>query len=161
MIRESQYPRRDWTIHDYRRVNKTHHLSAYKIHVPIWNGTQGCFTPFHEWSTKPDLSWYQAYNRSKHDRQQQFKEANFQNLLSAVSGLVALLSSQFRTEDFSPGPQAISAEGNSFYHTEPALGGFFHIEFPSDWSEPEKYDFDWSELKKAPHRFQKYDYNTL
>ena len=142
-------------------MNRLTHLSAYKIHVPIWNGTQGCFTPFHEWSTKPDLSWYQAYNRSKHDRQQQFKEANFQNLLSAVSGLVALLSSQFRTEDFSPGPQAISAEGNSFYHTEPALGGFFHIEFPSDWSEPEKYDFDWSELKKAPHRFQKYDYNTL
>ena len=154
-------PENKWTIHDYRKVNKTHHLSSYRVHIPIWDGTESVFQPFGEWSTSQDLSWYQAYNKSKHDRQTAFRQASFKNLLSSVTGLLALLSSQFRTENFSPAARLRAVEGYSYYSTEPALGGLFHIEFPGDWTEDEKYDFDWSKLKGQADRFQKIDYDKI
>lgn len=49
---------------------------------------------------------------------------------------------------------------DSYYSTEPALGGLFHIEFPDDWSDEEKYDFNWSDLKTQADRFQKIDYDS-
>ena len=90
-------PEKRWNIHDYRKVNKTHHLSAYKVHIPIWEGTSSVYEPFKQWSSSKDLSWYQAYNKSKHDRRFEFKEANLENLLNSVAGLLVLLSSQFGT----------------------------------------------------------------
>lgn len=150
-----------WNIHNYRIVNKTHHLSSYKVFIPIWDGTQSTFKPFADWAKTNDLFWYQAYNSSKHDRKSAFKKANFSNLLNAVAGLLVLLSSQFRTENFASGSIALATEGNDYYSGEPALGEFFHIEFPNDWSEEEKYNFNWDELKKEPDRFQKIDYDNI
>ena len=154
-------PEKKWSIHNYRIVNKTHHLSSYKVHVPIWEGTQSVFDPFVQWATSTELPWYQAYNRSKHDRKIAFREANFGNLLNAVTGLLVLLSSQFETQDFAPGSTLMAVHTDSYYSTEPALGGFFHIEFPNDWREEEKYDFNWAELKQQPDRFQKIDYDKI
>jgi hypothetical protein len=108
-----------------------------------------------------ELFWYQAYNKSKHDRHDQFKEANLKNLLNSVAGLLVVLSSQFGTQDFSPGEELVTANGNGYYSTSPAWGGFFHIEFPNDWSEDEKYDFNWSDLKKQADRFQRIDYDKI
>jgi hypothetical protein len=152
---------KNWNIHDYRKVNNTHHLTAYRVHMPIWEGTKSVYEPFKEWSGSSDLSWYQAYNKSKHDRRLAFKEANFENLLTAITGLLVLLSSQFHTEDFAPGPTLLAAEVDSYYSTEPALGGLFHIEFPDDWSDEEKYNFNWSDLKTQLDRFQKIDYDSI
>jgi hypothetical protein len=154
-------PEKKWNIHNYKKVNKTHHLSSYKVHVPIWDGAQSVFEPFREWGANADLSWYKAYNKSKHDRTIAFREANFGNLLNSVAGLLVLLSSQFGTQDFAPGSTSLSVNTDSYYSTEPALGGFFHIEFPTDWSDDEKYDFNWSDLKHQPDRFQKLDYDKV
>lgn len=150
-----------WTIRDYRKVNVTHHLSSYKVIIPIWSGEKSIFTPFKEWNSKSSLSWYQAYNSSKHDRHNEFKKANFENLLNALSALVVILSSQFCAESFSTGNDFIKLESNSYYNTESAIGGFFHIEFPNDWSEEEIYDFDWAELSRQPNRFDKIDYDKI
>ena len=49
-----------------------------------------------------------GYNAAKHDRHKQFKEANFGNLIDAVAGLVALLSSQFGDYDFE-GPYSLTS----------------------------------------------------
>lgn len=156
-------PEKTWNINDYKKVNKTHHLSSYKVIVPIWSGMSTTFTPFSAWEIDEPLPWYQAYNKCKHDRQNEFKKANFRNLLNAVSGLLILLSSQFRTEDFSPGTSSISVQGDCYYYynTEPALGEFFHIEFPADWTDDEKYDFNWSDLRNQEDRFQKIDFNAI
>ncbi|RLC26582.1 MAG: hypothetical protein DRH37_11570 [Deltaproteobacteria bacterium] len=151
---------RNWNIHNYKIVNKTHHLASYKVYIPIWDGEKSIFKPFAQWGdTTTELSWYQAYNRSKHDRKIAFKESNFGNLLNAVTGLLVLLSSQFGTQDFTPENTTLSVSIDSYYATEPALGGFFHIEFPSDWREEEKYNFNWADLKQQPDRFQKIDYD--
>jgi len=154
-------PDKRWNIHHYKKINKTHRLSSYKVHIPIWDGHNSIFEPFKEWNTQPELSWYQSYNKSKHDRSNQFKEANLLNLLSAISGLIALLSSQFRTEDFSPGSRGHAVSGYDYYSGDSAIGGFFRVEFPEDWDESEKYEFNWSELKKEHDRFQKLDYDNI
>ena len=150
-----------WNIHDYWKINTTHHLSAYKVHIPIWNGTKSIFEPFKQWAAAPELSWYKAYNSSKHDRQNEFKKANLENLLNSVAGLLVLLSSQFGTQDFSTAGAVLGINTDNYYSTSPALGDFFHIEFPNDWRDEEKYGFNWSELKKQPNRFQKIDYNRI
>ena len=155
-------PEKSWNIIDYKKVNKTHRLSSYTVHIPIWSGSRGVIKPFEEWNNGDTLSWYQAYNKSKHDRQNEFHQASFLNLVNAVSGLLVLLSSQFRTESFTPGESTgIGCNVDSYYTTEPALGGFFHIEFPNDWPTNEQYDFDWSILKQQSQRFNKINYDNV
>ena len=152
---------KDWNIHDYKKVNTTHHLTSYKVFLPIWSGVKSCFEPFKPWAGAAELGWYQAYNSSKHDRQNEFQKANFENLLNAVAGLLVLLSSQFGTQEFSTDNTTLAINTDSYYSTSPALGGFFHIEFPSDWQDAEKYDFNWATLKTQADRFQKIDYNAI
>jgi hypothetical protein len=154
-------PERRWNIKSYKAVNKSHHLSSYAVHIPIWDGAGSTFKPFKEWDTGDSLGWYQAYNKSKHDRKTEFREANLENLLNAISALLVLLSSQFRTEDFAPGSPSLALSGYDYYSSESALGGYFLIDFPDDWREDEKYDFNWSDLKQESDRFEKLDYDNL
>ena len=145
----------------YKKINRTHHLSSYQVILPIWNGTTKIFEPFKKWSEGNGLFWYQAYNESKHNRQDLFKKANLENLLNAVCALLIVLSSQFLTEDFSAGPRILSTSGDEYHEMSPALGEYFRIAFPTDWKDDEKYDFDWSVLKNQNERFEKIDYNKL
>jgi hypothetical protein len=154
-------PENQWNIQNYKIVDRTHHLSSYCIHVPIWDGTESTFRPFYNWKAGEILNWYQAYNKSKHDRKIEFRQANLKNLINSVAGLLVLISSQFGTQDFSTGNTLISVSVPRYYSTEPAIGGFFHIDFPDDWSEDEKYDFNWEELKNQADRFNKIDYENI
>ena len=152
----------EWNIKDYQIVNKTHHLDSYKVGIPIWNEREKIFRPFESWKNDEPLIWYQAYNKSKHDRMDHFADANFENLLMAISGLFVLLSSQFKTESFSPGTPSLSVgRGYSYYDGEFGIGDFFTIYFPNDWDDEEKYDFNWSDLQKENVRFQKIDYDKI
>lgn len=150
-----------WNIDDFKIVNKTHHLDNYEVELPFWKGEKGVKRPFENWKINQPLPWYQAYNQSKHDRQNRFHEANLENLLSAFSGLFVLLSSQFRTESFSTGGQSLGISVDSYFAGEFGLGGFLMIKFPDNWTEEEMYDFDWSYLKNQEQRFEKIDYNNL
>jgi len=153
---------KNWNlINDYYQVNKTHHLDSYKVSIPIWRGYKSQFTPFIEWKSQKTLSWYSAYNYCKHDRQDKFCYASFENLLNAVAGLFVLLSSQFRTEDFSPKNRGLAVSGNDYYKGKSGLGGFFRIIFPDDWEDNEKYCFDWNVLKDQSDKFNKIDYNLI
>jgi hypothetical protein len=72
-----------------------------------------------------------------------------------------LLSSQFCTQEFSPSTRSLAVSGYDYYDGQPALGGFFRIEFPTDWPEDELYEFDWESLKNEPDRFNKINYNLI
>ena len=144
----------DWKMTDYRKLNVTHHLSSYEVRIPIWEGTRGTRSPFAPWSVAGSLCWYQAYNAAKHDRHNKFHLANFNNLLDAACGLVALLSAQFITFDFQPHGLGIGYGGpeDGF---ETAIGGYFHVKFPTDWATADRYDFDWQALESDPNPFQR------
>jgi len=85
----------------YKKIDITHHLSSFEVILPIWNGPQRIIKPFESWKSGKSPNWYKAYNASKHDRQDEFKKANMENLIDAVSGLLVVLSSQFRDQEFS------------------------------------------------------------
>jgi hypothetical protein len=162
--------RRSLNIRDYRKVDATHHLSSYKVMLPIWNGSPLILKPFEPWKPArglPDhpgglsLPWYQAYNASKHDRQDEFKKANLENLITAVAGLLVLISSQFCGEDFTAGPRLFAASGYEYHPMEASIGSLFRIEYPEDWADAELYEFDWTMLKTQKDRFEKIDFDAI
>jgi hypothetical protein len=154
---------------DYRKVDVTHHLSSYEVMLPIWSGTPPILNPFAEWRAERGravnggvaLPWYQAYNTSKHDRHVEFKKANFENLVMAVAGLLVLISSQFRNEDFSAGPVLLATEGHYFHSMEASTGSLFRIKYPDDWADDELYDFDWQTLRTRTDCFEKINFDAI
>jgi hypothetical protein len=154
---------------DYRKVDETHHLSSYVVVLPIWNGAPPFLRPFEPWKAcrglpKPggiSLPWYKAYNDSKHDRHDEFKKANFWNLLMAVAGLLVLISSQFRNQDFTAGSDTLGVSGYDYHPMEPSIGSLFRIKYPDDWTDAELYDFDWTVLKGQSDRFEKIDFDAI
>ncbi len=153
-------PEKNWNINDFKIVNKTHHLDDYSIIFPHWHGIKNERFPFRQWKNNEPLTWYQAYNKCKHDRLHNFEQASLGNLLDAFSGLCVLLSSQFRTESFSTGSDSLAVNTDNYYGGGFGIGGFLIVDFPSDWTEDEMYEFDWDKLKKEGNRFRKIDYDA-
>jgi len=151
----------DWKMNDYRKIEKTHLLSAYEVKVPTWTGSQSIRKPFVSWANGNGLPWYKAYNTTKHDRHSQFEQARLEHALDACCGLLALLSAQFETNDFGPGSALMAMEDTSGDGMESAIGGYFRVRFPIDFPQDLRYDFDWQKLKSEADPFQIFDYNSL
>ncbi|KTD16392.1 hypothetical protein [Legionella jordanis] len=96
---------------------------------------------------------------TKHDRHEEFKEANFENLIKAVTGLLVLLSSQFYTYDFSSGPTFLALENDPNDDTESGIGGYFRVKFPKLLSN-ECYDFEYTDIQNSSSFFVHYPYPT-
>jgi len=161
-------PSRPLNMKDYRKVDASHHLSSYEAMLPIWNGTPPIFKPFGAWRpvrglpnpSGLSLPWYQAYNASKHDRHDEFKKANLENLVMAVAGLLVLVTSQFSNQAFDAGPVLLST-GDNYHPMEASIGSLFRIKYPDDWIDAECYDFDWAVLVNQSDRFAKFDYDAI
>ncbi len=154
-------PSTDWNINDFMLINKTHHLDKYIIELPVWNGQSNIRRPFEKWHNNEMLPWYKAYNSSKHDRINNFTEANFEHLIDAFCGLFALLSSQFRLDSFEPGPDYYETSGYNYYGGGFGIGKYLIVDFPDNWTDDEKYEFDWMQLEVNDERFNKINYNVL
>jgi hypothetical protein len=155
----------DLSMKDYRLTNKSHHLSAYEVRLPGWRGDQGIRKPFAAWvSPEGGLKWYQAYNKSKHDRHNCFHLATFEALVDAIAGLAVLMSAQFHQEDYAPGPKSIAVTGAYSYEAddgmESSVGEFFRVRFPTDWTEAEAYSFDWEQLSHEADPFSCFNYEA-
>jgi len=163
ILKENIYSKEKYlNMGDYKKLNVTHGLSSYKVRLPIWDGVSHIRQPFGNWADNEPLVWYSAYNSTKHDRHNEFKNANFKNLIDAVCGLLVILSSQFHTNDFSPGPTLLACEGG--YHNdgmECAIGDYFRINFPNDWPKEDRYDFNWQNIQDEQHLFQKINYDEI
>ena len=151
------------TMTDYRLVNASHRLSAYEVRIPEWKGSLGSRRPFASWEQgDSSLSWYKAYNKSKHDRHESFRLATFNSLIDAMCGLVVVLSSQFFDEDYSSVAKSLNISSDYSYGTDDgmnsAIGGYFRVAFPSDWPEDDCYDFDWGALKGLDDPFDEFDH---
>lgn len=148
---------------DYAIIDRSHRLSAYEVALPLWLGTHRVRKPFEPWSTGGALSWYQAYNKSKHDRHHNFNKATFENLLDAMGALAVVLSAQFHDEDYSPNSKSLGVGYG--YDTgdgmETGVGGYFRIKFPTDWPLEDRYDFDWQQLRNEPKPIEQFNYDQL
>jgi hypothetical protein len=161
ILRENGYSRLgDWNMRDYKKIEKTHFLSAYEVKIPNWTGIRALRSPFAQWASGAKLPWYEAYNISKHDRRSQFKKATFKHLIDASCGLLVLLSAQFGRHEFSPG-NILLAVGGPSDGMESGIGGYFRVRFPVNWPQDLRYDFDWQELKNEQDPFRTIDYSKI
>jgi len=142
-------------ISDFKLINKSHKLSSYEVKLPIWKGNNNIRKPFENWSGETNPSWWEVYNKTKHNRHLNFEKATFGNLSDAICGLIALLSAQFQDTDFS------SIDIMCFESSVlPAIGGYFYVKYPI-WEEDEKYDFNWTELEQEQNPIDKFNYNSI
>jgi len=155
ILTENGYRSGNWDTKDYLKLDATHRLSSYQVKFPIWHGTENVRVPFLNWASQKTLDWYQAYNQTKHNRHDQFEQANLRNLSDAIAGLVALLASQFSTYDFSYKTVfADDIDAQRLGGFSLAIGDYFHVKFPADWPIEQRYCFNWDELKTDPEPFQ-------
>jgi len=155
-----------WNFNDYKKINKSHHLSSYEVLFPYWGDNQTkIFTPFIDLISKDSPNWYKEYHSVKHNRVKNFKNANYENLLNAFSGLFVVLTSQFKQGNIKAGLKylgGISGEtpltGQGEFHE--GIGNFLLIKLPQDWGPDEYYDFNWRDLEQTGDPFQHYDYNV-
>lgn len=151
---------------DYNKLEVTHMLSSYKVNIPHWRGQYGIRTPFSCWSnpSKPNPKWYNAYHETKHNRVAGFENANFENIIDAVSALLIILSSQFYTHDFSSGHVFLVAESDMQNDgMEPGIGGYLRIQFPT-WPDEKRYSFTYQDIKDNsynPDFYEKIDYTKI
>lgn len=159
-------PRKDkMNTEDYKLIEHSHMLSGYSVKLPQWMGTKGIFQPFKEWkkkSAKSGLSWYTAYNNTKHGRAELFDQAEFQHMMHALAGLQVILFAQYRDEDFhSPNFMTWSSEPHGHAGYKHGIGNIFLIKPPTKWPKKKLYDFNWQTLEAQSDPFNKFDYNGL
>jgi|NGEPerStandDraft_6_1074524.scaffolds.fasta_scaffold85377_1 hypothetical protein len=144
---------------DYVKLENTHRLSSYKAKVPLWHGSKSIRIPFENWGPEhPSPAWYRAYNKSKHDRYNEFEGATFEQMIDAVCGLFVVLSSQFHTQDFAPGASHLVTEDQVGDGMENGIGDYFRVYFPDDWPADDRYEFDWETIKNDQNPFRTIDY---
>ena len=148
-----------WSMKDYRKVDRSHFLSRYQAKMPIWTGQKKIFRPFRPWPDDQPLGWYQDYNAAKHDRHGSFKKATFGNVIEAYSALSIVLFAQFRDETFD-GPDLLALEGTT------DADGFDYgpsrniLIKPADLPEGERYTFNWQSLRDEEEPFVSFDYSS-
>lgn len=122
--------------------------------------------PFESWrlnaaSSNPhSLSWYTAYNATKHNRATALNEASLENLIYAVTGLLVVLSAQYHTNDFGPITYMIRPERPSA-EFEIGIGGYFSVKFPDNVPLAERYEFTWPYIENDPQPFEKFNYTNV
>jgi len=105
-------------ITDYFTLNSQLKLSKYSILFGAWKSGPKELQPFIDWESTEfqPLDWYQAYNHTKHDRYNNFHEANLSNLIEALAGLFILLYAIYHEDVFN------HFQKNSFYHSDDTSG---------------------------------------
>lgn len=135
---------RNMTMNDYFKISSAAKLSGYSVLFHRW-ATRHEFKPFSSWNTctYSPLDWYKDYNDVKHNRLDNFRKANLNNLMNAISALLCILHAQV-------GGMMHSAcyEGNSSIpQTQRELmTGTFTLTAPSFLDE-EQYEFVWNQIK--------------
>lgn len=162
-----------FTMLDYKKIEQSSHLSKYTVTYNNWRHKDSStgqleyvsktFRPFQNFdssiATSPD--WYVAYNGVKHDREGKLENANLENCMNAVGGILVLLYSQF-------GSQCIETYGTNGIYWEEMVSYDFHFDADvifsiqppplTDWTEQELYDFQWNDIKSDACPFNQFPF---
>lgn len=147
-----------WNMADYRKIESTHFLSKYRVKIPDFSNPNYIFQPFKDWEKSKHPRWHESYNVAKHDRHKKFSAANFRTLLEAMGALFIVLASQFHTENLQDSNDVLGFNMGKTDGFEVVAGGLFRIEFPQDWPDAERYDFQHSDITDVPEFFQSLNY---
>lgn len=160
-----------FTMADYIKLEQSSKLSKYVVSFKNWrkrNPHTGeieyvskDFSPFANFaptvSTSPD--WYVAYNEVKHNREKCLEQANLENCMNAVAGILVLLYSQFGSQCIETyGMSAFRVQNFDDYDLYFDADVIFDIYPPqiTDWPDEDLYDFDWTTIKDSPEPFNQF-----
>ncbi len=148
------------TIQDYYKIHQASQLGHYKISLLLWPAAPKTFEPFKEWVEQVEnpysLAWYKAYNEVKHDRYKNFKKASLENVLTAISGLKAILFSQFFIFTTIGSDSGMHSDDDTFGVSN--IGEIFTVMPYKGWKPEECYDFDWEKIKNDDEPFEKFSF---
>lgn len=90
--------KRKLTTNDYVQLSAAMRLPAYSVSFLQYPWLSP-LAPFTGWGTTgsptKELRWYDAYNKVKHDRENQFRESTLRHALEAVTACFVMVAAQF------------------------------------------------------------------
>lgn len=143
----------NYTTNDYVRLRKPLHLSDYEIRLRPFAALDPV-KPFKDWDpARPTASipWYDAYNKTKHDRTTHFSGATLRNCIDAVIANVVMYCVRFSPYSLFQGGgsvESISSQLLEFGLRDPDPRTFYvpRIEPKSD-HRPDLICFNCSEIR--------------
>lgn len=163
---------KNFSMLDYKKLEKSSLLSKYYVTFSNWRTRNPStneleyikkeFRPFVNFgisdSKAPD--WYDAYNKVKHNREENLEKANLENCINAVAGILILLYSQFGSQCIETYRNSLRWEKIGDYDLHFDADVIFEVHPPklSDWPEAELYDFNWDKIKLLEQPFDKYNF---
>jgi hypothetical protein len=105
--------KRNKNMDDYRNIitEKYPNFYSMKVLVPRY-GIE--LTPWERWENQENPGWWKSYNKVKHNRNDNFQDANLENTLVAVAGLFCLVLYYYQQELYglklSPWSELLSIE---------------------------------------------------
>jgi len=99
-------------INHYRACLTAHtQIASEEVLIRRYNLT---FRPWSDWASGKNPSWWQSYNRVKHERDSHFREANLENCANAISGLFVIVlychKAERSTDNLKPYPMLLGRE---------------------------------------------------
>lgn len=88
---------RMFTTQDYVKLLPIACLNEFEITFKNYNGLRK-FKPYSNWNHQQptkSLSWYNAYNNTKHDRNSSFNEATLENMMDSIAAVIAMFCAKF------------------------------------------------------------------
>ncbi len=149
----------DLSMADYVKLEPRLYVREFMLTLRPYEGVER-LTPFRGWdAARPtrSLPWYDAYNKTKHDRTKHFEEATLANCLSAVAANVILFCARWGPFFLIDGQGPLSSQVNQLFRielNEPDVTSFYVplVEFPGDtrrdffWFEGDRYAVPWKAL---------------
>jgi len=86
-----------YSTNDYVKLLPAMRLDEWRVRLFGWPGYPA-LSPFSGWnSTNPtrSLPWYDAYNATKHDREQKFSRATLAHMIEAIAAAYIMIEAQF------------------------------------------------------------------
>lgn len=92
-----QQPNIYWNTKDYVKLKSVMHLEQWEVRLTR-TPAYPPFKPFSGWSSSnptTSLDWYNAYNKAKHDRENNLTEANLKRAILSAGAAYVLVWAQF------------------------------------------------------------------
>lgn len=99
---------RVFTTQDYVKLLPKACLNEFEITFKNYSGLRK-FKPYSSWNPQQptqSLSWYDAYNKTKHDRNSNFNEAILENVMDSIAAVITIFCAKF-------GPFTLIKDNNS------------------------------------------------
>lgn len=104
---------------DYVQLRKPLHLAEFRMLMPAY--PEIAIEPFAGWTEDQptaSLPWYEAYNKTKHDKTNHLMDATLQMCIDAVAANIAMFSARFGPHFLIEGQGSTSSQFNELFKIE-------------------------------------------